>query len=178
MKLSILICTLPERAHLLKRLTDKLTPQVTNEVELLLDPRHRHIPTGTKRNDLIRKASGEWVCFVDDDDMVADNYVKLILDALQQNPDCVTFEGWMTTNGGHRVDWVIKLGERYEERGGKYYRFPNHLCPVRKSIAGKFLFPPIHQGEDYQWALKIQGHLNTSVHITDKIYHYDFITKK
>ena len=161
-------------------------------VEWLTDPRRREITTGRKRNDLIQQASGAWVCFVDDDDNISGNYVDLILQALESNPDVVTFEGWMTTNGAHRVDWVIKLGERYEERGGMYYRFPNHLCCVRKSIAINYKFPNITQGEDFEWAKKLNDAklvdgvwisgpnpvLNTSVHITDKIYHYDYNTSK
>lgn len=180
MILSILTCTLPERAHLLKRLSDILTPQLKDNVEWLTDPRGRQVQTGRKRNELIHQSRGAWVCFIDDDDIISSNYVALILNALQQNPDCVTFEGWMTTNDRSRMDWVIKLGESYEERGGKYYRFPNHLCPIRKSIANQFSFPPIYQGEDYQWALAINnsGVLKTSVHIPEKIYHYDFRTNK
>lgn len=181
MMLSILTCTLPERAHLLKRLTNQLTPQIEGKpVEFLVDARGRHITTGQKRNDMIQQSKGAWVCFVDDDDNISGNYVELILKALESNPDVVTFEGWMTTNGVHRVDWVIMLGERYEERGGKYYRFPNHLCPIRKSIAVQYKFPYITQGEDYQWAkaIMLAGELKTTVHIPEKIYHYDFLTKK
>ena len=180
MILSILTCTLPERATLLQRLSNKLTPQITKEVEWLVDPRGRMVPTGRKRNDLIRQAKGKYVCFVDDDDLVVDNYVKLILDAAKSDPDVITFEGWMTTNGKFTANWVIKLGEEYEDRGGIYYRFPNHLCPIRKSIADNFSFPHVFQMEDYRWALAIRnsGRLQTSVHIPKRIYHYDFNTGK
>ena len=183
MILSILTATLPERAHYLKRLSDILNPQINGkDIEWLVDPRPRQVPTGLKRNDLIKCAKGDYVCFVDDDDILTPNYASLILEALKGNPDVVTFEGWYTENGRNRVDWVIKLGEKYEARHekGKYmfFRFPNHLCPVKRGIALNNPFPPIYQGEDYQWALKIQPFLKTSIHIPERIYHYDYRTNK
>lgn len=183
MKLSILIPTLSERAHHLENIKRLLAPQLTNEVEIIYDDRPRIIPTGQKRNDMIARAQGEWVCSVDDDDEIASTYIQDILKALESNPDCVTFEGWMTTNGAHYVHWIIKLGERYEARTDpdgvtRYYRFPNHLVPIRRSIAQQVKFPHIWQGEDYQWAVHIQQYLKSSVHIPKLLYHYKFITHK
>lgn len=183
MILSVLIATLPERAHHLANMMALLTPQFRDGVEIIVDNSPRNVPTGTKRNDLIRRATGDYVCFVDDDDFVTSDYVSSILEAAQTGPDCITFEGWMTTNGLHRVDWIIKLGEKYEARQDpdgvtRYYRFPNHLVPIKRSIASKVQFPAIWQGEDYQWACKIQPLLKTSVHIPRQLYHYKFITNK
>jgi glycosyltransferase involved in cell wall biosynthesis len=185
MKLSILICSLPERAHHLANMLSLITHQIKDGVEFIVDNRPRHIPTGVKRNDLMAQAKGEWVCFVDDDDYISPDYVEEILKALESNPDVVTFKGWMTTNGISHVDWCIKLGEKYEARTDpdgitRYYRFPNHLCPMRKSIATVHTFPAIWQGEDYAWAKKIHdfGMLKTEVHIDKKLYHYRFITNK
>ena len=181
MILSILIATLPERAHHLQNILSLIKFQ--DGVEIIVDNRPRNVPTGVKRNDLIAKATGEYVCFVDDDDFVTEDYVSLILESSKSNPDCITFEGWMTTNGISHVDWIIKLGEKYEARQDpdgitRYYRFPNHLVPIKRSIASQHSFPAIWQGEDYQWACKIQPLLKTSVHIPKKLYHYKFITDK
>jgi glycosyltransferase involved in cell wall biosynthesis len=185
MKLSILTCTIPERANYLKRLSNLLTPQMEGKpVEFLIDPRPKHVPTGKKRNDLINQSSGAWVCFIDDDDWIAPTYIDDILKALESNPDCVTFEGWYTENGRNRVDWVIKLGERYEARHekGKYmfFRYPNHLAVIRKSIANQVRFPEVWQGEDFAWATRIKdlNLIKTSVHIPKHLYHYDFRTQK
>jgi glycosyltransferase involved in cell wall biosynthesis len=181
MILSILTCTLPERAHLLSRLSNKLTPQMINKpVEFLVDPRNRTVPTGRKRNDLIRQAQGKYVCFVDDDDNVSGDYVDEILKAAEQDPDVITFCGWMTTDGRQPVDWVIKLGEEYEARNGIIYRFPNHLAVIRKEYAERISFPPIYQQEDYRWAVSMRnsGLLKTEVHIPKKLYHYDYHTVK
>lgn len=157
------------------------------EVEILTDSRGREVPTGQKRNDLIDRAQGEYVIQCDDDDEPQPDYVNHILTSIRQGkPDCVTFTGWMTTDGGSRVDWIIKLGERYEARMGpdsitRYYRFPNHLCAIKKHIAQAVRFQHIWQGEDFRWADEInkRGLIKTSVHVASPpLYHYKFITKK
>lgn len=185
MKLSILICTLPERAHHLNHMMSLLSPQFQDGVEIISDNRQRSVPTGQKRNELIKRAQGEWIVFVDDDDHIEPTYIADILKALESNPDVVTFKGWMTTNGKANVDWCIKLGEKYEARTDpdgitRYYRFPNHLCPMRKSLVQDIKFQHIWQGEDYGWAKKINdfGLLKTEVHIEKRLYHYKFITGK
>ena len=182
MTLSILIATLPERAAYLEKMLAMIGTH--EQVEILTDHRPRTVPTGTKRNDLIQQATGEWFVFVDDDDVIDPEYVTLILEALKQNPDVVTFQGWYTENGGNRLDWTIKLGERYEARvqDGKYqiFRWPNHLSVMRKSLVAHIKFPDIWHGEDYQWSKRIAelGILKTEIHIPKQLYHYVYIHGK
>lgn len=183
-KLSILICTLPEERSQQKllRLRGILGPQISafdESVEVRHHIEDRTMPTGTKRNQLIANCDGEYFCFVDDDDILAPTYVEDILKALESNPDCVTFNGWMTTDGKARVDFIIKLGEEYVERNGKYYRWPNHLAIMKKSLVQHIQFEPITMGEDYIWSKQIRdlGLLKTSVHIEKDLYHYDFEQK-
>lgn len=192
MILSILICTLPERqvrffetVNRINSLIALLPEEDRAQIEILHDNRHRGIPTGTKRNELIMSAQGTHFIFLDDDDWVSDDYVNDIYQACKNGADVVTFNGWMTTNGLHPVDWIIKLGERYEARTDsdgitRYYRFPNHLCAFKKSLVGHIKFADIWQGEDYRWALNIheRGILKNEVHIEKKLYHYLYLTNK
>jgi len=185
MKLSILIPTLPERGHHLQKIRSILDPQLLNhsgEVELLVNDKGRkgYPHTGEKRNELIRQAQGEYTVFVDDDDWLPDYYVQEILKASETNPDCITFRGWMTTDGKSRVNFVLRMGERYEERNGVYYRFPNHITPIKRSITSKIKFPNISQGEDYLWAKEINnlGLIKSEVFIDKEMYHYDYQTRK
>jgi hypothetical protein len=183
MKLSILICTLPDRIGHLKRLQSIIMPQVeklAGLVEVRIHDAGRWMPTGTKRNDLICQSEGEYFSFLDDDDIPANTYVEDVISALESQPDVVTFNGWMTTNGKARVDFVIKLGEEYVERNGKYYRWPNHLAVMRRSAVEHIKFEPIWMGEDYIWSKQIRdlNLLKTSVHIEKELYHYDFISNK
>lgn len=181
--LSILIPTLPDRYPYLRRLQAVLQPQVDkfkDRVNIHYNDTGRAMTIGEKRNAMIAMASGEYFSFIDDDDLVPAFYVSEMLKAIDQKPDVVTFKGFMTTNGAHRVDFVIKLGERYEERGGKYYRWPNHLCAFKKSVVGHVQFQRLHQREDYLWSerIKNKGLLKSEVHIDREMYQYLFRTHK
>jgi hypothetical protein len=183
MMLSILICTIPERVELLTRLKNVLEPQVKRHqdlVEIKIHDAGRSMSTGDKRNQLVANCEGEYFSFIDDDDLVPMYYVDEILKAIISKPDVVTFIGYMTTNGKDRRDFTIKLGSRYEEKNGHYYRFPNHLCVFKKSLVSHIKFPSVYVQEDYQWAREIHDRrlLKTEVHIDKSLYHYDFRTSK
>lgn len=182
-KLAILICSLPERRPQREALCKKIWDMPgadSNEIQVYINEFDRSTPTGTKRNILINQADAEYFCFVDDDDQLAPDYISSIMQAIESNPDVVTFQGWMTTNGAHRVDWTIKLGEKYEERNGHYYRWPNHLCVFKKELVKHIKFEDIWQAEDYRWSLAVKnsGVLKTEVHIPKQLYHYDYKTNK
>jgi glycosyltransferase involved in cell wall biosynthesis len=184
-KLSILVPTLPETYSIgmLARLRTVLDPQIKNrssEVELIIHDAGRSMPTGTKRNELIKQADGDFIVFVDCDDLVPAYYVDEMLKAINKGPDVVTFVGHITDNGGPKERFVIKLGERYEKRGGVYYRPPNHLTAMKRSLVEHVKFQPIWIQEDYQWCMAIQkqGILKEEVHIQKDMYLYEFILNK
>jgi glycosyltransferase involved in cell wall biosynthesis len=183
MKLSILIPTLPEpeSQNYLKRLLSILNPQIENrtDVEILTHDGPRSMPTGTKRNELIARAQGEYFSQIDCDDVVPIYYVSELLKATEQTPDVITFKGFMTTNGSDRRGFTIRKDSEYTEKEGHYYRFANHLCCFKKSLIGHIKFQPIWIQEDYQWALSVKrsGLLKTEVHIENWMYHYDYKTK-
>lgn len=179
MKLSILIPSLPESQHYLNRLMSILNPQIVEGVELIINNAPRSVPTGTKRNQMISDCSGEYFSQIDVDDIPSGFYVSEMLKAIEQGPDVITFNGFMTTDGINRRDFTIKLGENYEERNGKYYRYPNHLCGFKKAVVGHIKFRPIWVQEDYFYATELRDKniLKTAVHIEKEMYHYDFIDK-
>lgn len=177
MKFLILICTLPERANKLRRLTLELDRQKSKftGVDYKIHDAGRAIPTGRKRNQLIEQSFSEYFSFIDDDDMVSKDYIEQIMLAIEKSPDVITFNGWMTTNGANRQDFTIRLGSKYEEKNGHYYRFPNHLCVFKREKVKHIKFPDLWQMEDYQWAKSIhdRGLLKTEIHIDADLYHYD-----
>lgn len=186
MKLSILIPTLnePESIQYLARLRGILDPQVAKypgQVELRIHDAGRFMSTGQKRNELIHNSDGEYFSQIDCDDIVPDYYVDEIMKAIESNPDVVSFVGFMTTNGADRREFTIKLGEKYEERNGVYYRHPNHLTCLKRSTVGHIKFRPIWVQEDYYYATEIRdkGLLKSEVHISDRwMYHYMFVSKQ
>lgn len=177
----ILICTLPERDNKLRRLTLELDRQKKKYqgVDYKIHDAGRSIPTGRKRNQLIEQSFSEYFSFIDDDDMVSGDYIEQIMIAIEKSPDVITFNGWMTTNGTNRQDFTIKLGSRYEEKNGHYYRFPNHLCVFKRDKVQHVKFPDQWVQEDYMWAKAIHDRniLKKEVHIEQDLYHYQFETK-
>lgn len=184
-RLSILVCTLnePYSIDMLKRLRNILDPQIERfrgQIELLIHDAGRFMPTGTKRNELIKQSEGDYIVFIDTDDVVMSYYIDEMMKAIESSPDVITFIGWMTTDGNHRRNFTIKLGSDYAERGGHYYRWPNHLACFKKSLVENIKFPDIWVQEDYIWskAVRDRNVLKTEVHIVKDMYWYDFRTKK
>lgn len=185
MKLSILIPTLnePESINYLQRLNNILDPQIARypgQVEKRIHDGGRHIPTGTKRNELIKNSDGEYFSQIDVDDLVPMYYVDEMMAGIEHNPDVITFVGFMTTNGENRREFTIKLGEKYEERHGQYFRYPNQLCCFKRDVIKSVSFQPVWIQEDYLFATEIMKRrlLKTEVHITQWMYHYQFRTNK
>lgn len=153
-----------------------LDPQLTDEVEVIVNVDDGQLSIGDKRNALLKEATGDYIAFIDDDDMVRTTYVPNILTAILTDPDCVGIEGIMTTNGSTSGRLFIH-SLRYHiwfEDNGIYYRNPNHLSPVKRELALKTGFPGINHGEDHDYSRRLLPLLNTECYIKGPIYHYDY----
>ena len=179
-RLSILIPTLPERAGFLRRLRSVLEPQMRGQpVELLLDERPRPVPIGNKRNALLDRARGDYVAFVDDDDLVSTNYVQDVLAALRDNPDCAELRGIITTDGGNPKNFHHTIEcKAWCEKNGVYLRMPNHLNAVQRALALQVRFPETNFGEDHDYSKRLLPLLKTMGAVSRVIYLYQSRTKK
>lgn len=181
MKLSILICTIPERQWMFLSLYKVLQDIIDSDgmpVELLWD-NSPDITIGQKRNLLLSKSKGEYVVFIDDDDMPSMDYIDLILKACESGSDCIGISGFMTTNGTNIKLWHIsKEYPCWLESMGVYLRTPNHISPVRRELAIQAGFPEINHGEDAEYSKRLHPLLKTETKIDQLIYHYRFITKR
>lgn len=174
-RLSILVPTLPERTHFLRRLRMLLEPQMRGRpVELLLDERPRPVPIGTKRNALLDRARGDYVAFVDDDDLVSGNYVRDVLEAVKTSPDCVGLNGIITFDGKNPRKFIHTIEcKEWHEKDGIYYRMPNHLNPIRRDLALAVRFPAgSNFGEDHDFSKRIQSSLKSEVMVRQPLYFY------
>lgn len=179
MILSILILSLEKRKHFLDRLISVLEPQLTKDIEIIYEIDNGQKSIGKKRNEALLKATGEYICYIDDDDIVSNDYVDKILEALKTKPDCVGINllhfndnilGGLTYHSIKYRTWF----EQYESniRLMRYYRNPNHLNPVKKEHALKVMFPEISMGEDKEYSKNILQYLQTEKHIIEPIYYY------
>lgn len=177
MILSILICHLNERKEQIETLTRMLGKQGAGKpVEVLIDGDGGEKSISQKRNDLILRANGEYVAFVDDDDTVADTYIDDILAAVKtSHPDVIGIEGIIKIRGEkflfrHSIEFQCW----YTGSDGVFYRTPNHLNPIRREIALRVGFPPqCSFGEDKIYSDRILKHTKTEQCIDHPIYFYD-----
>lgn len=184
MKLSILIPSLVERTDLLKSLLTNLNKQIAEcnaigEVEILTNIDSRQKTTGEKRNELHQQSKGDYVWFIDDDDEIYPLGIKRVLEAIKEGKDCIAINGLITTNGRNAKKWFISIKNKYEEINNVYYRYPNHITPIKRSIALSVPFPNKNMYEDYEYAtsLKNTGLLKTETVISEPIYNYKYVTK-
>lgn len=178
MILSILIAHLPARSILLNRLVADLKNQAIGyEVEILVDADPGSV--GAKRQRLLEKSNGDYICYIDDDDSVSPDYLKSIIPHLG-NYDVIGFQGEITTNGHKPKLFTISKEHGYEEKGGIYYRFNNHLSPVRRSIAIQVGFKDMSFGEDHDYAVRLKesGLIKTEYYIYKQLYFYKYVTRK
>jgi glycosyltransferase involved in cell wall biosynthesis len=172
-KLSILTCTLESRRQIFENLGRVLKLQSNNEVEMLasLDSGERSI--GVKRNELLEAAKGEYVVFVDDDDMVSPFYVASILMAIKDKPDCCGIEGIITQKNIGPKKFIHSLKfDHWFEKDEIYYRCPNHLNPIKREIALDVRFPDLYYKEDQDFSERLKGKLKTETFIKGPIYFY------
>jgi hypothetical protein len=179
-KWSILVPTLPARRELRKRLLDILEPQVARfpDVELLVLEDNRSRQYGPKLQAMIDIAQGEYVNFVDDDDVISEHYVETIYPLLT-GVDCVGFSAHVSVEGGpfKSVFYSIKNKVWVDAPEG-YYRNPQHLTPIRRELVMQVPWVG-HYGADRTWSHKMAaaGLLKTE-NVTDEVLYTYFATQK
>jgi hypothetical protein len=159
--LGILIVTMEQRKPYLARLMRVLEPQLNDRVDVLTLDGAGMI--GEKRQRLLESCDARWCCSVDDDDLVAPNYVSAILTRLDKDPDVVGFrlryfhDGQLRGKSYHSVvanphkKWKTVVTSRRPHEV-THYRTPNHLNPVRREMALAVGFKPLNSGEDHDFS--------------------------
>lgn len=183
--LSLLIPHTTAYDKYLQILQNTLYPQLDPTIEVLYDIDGGQKSIGAKRNDLLQKAKGKYVAFIDSDDRVSPDYIDLIMEGIEKEVDCCSLKGIITENG--RNPFIFEHSIKYkayktnpDESPVKYERFPNHLNAIKADIAKQFTFPEKNHGEDTDWATQIfkSGLLKTEHYIPEILYYYDFRSKK
>jgi glycosyltransferase involved in cell wall biosynthesis len=175
MKLSILIPHLKSYDLYLDRLRAALDPQLNSDIELIIFTDYGEWTIGAKRNWLLHRAKGEYVCFIDSDDVVSADYIKLVMAGIDNGVDCCSLTGEITDDGKNPRKFVHSMMfNSWYEKNGVYRRPPNHLNTIKASIAKQIEFPGKKHGEDHVWSdkLKKANLIRTEHWIEDTIYYY------
>lgn len=183
MKLSILIPSTHTRYNTFRpkieselyRQYNELNEFDKTQVEILVLSDNKTQMLGQKRNIMIDIAQGEYIVFVDDDDRIAGNYIKSLLNATSEQADVISFLAEVTINGEDtKICDYSKDHKSDYNTTDKYFRIPNHICCVKKSVSLKSSFPNILYGEDSAYSKLLLPHLNTETKINEVLYYYDF----
>jgi glycosyltransferase involved in cell wall biosynthesis len=191
--LSILILSIPSRIDEATRTIKKLEDQLGNRrsVEILVFTDNRSQSISEKRNVLLRAARGKFVCFLDDDDGVANNYVDLLLTAIKENPtvDCITFDQFCSLDG-EPMNVSFGMGNPHgqlwrNEEGllGDIKRPPYHMCLWKRDLAQSEEFRPMFAangqsyGEDIDWLMRLYPKVQTEYHIPEPMHMYVYNSK-
>jgi glycosyltransferase involved in cell wall biosynthesis len=148
------------------------------EVEILYLGDNKSMSVGEKRNALLSIAKGDYVVYVDDDDIVSDNYVQKLLEAIEEGNDCITFGVMCSVNGGElkRVRYSIDYKKDFNTKT-EYHRLPNHIMCVKRELVDWVRFGDKSYGEDVDYAKRLKKHLITETAIEDILYYYYFNIK-
>lgn len=200
-KFSILIRSIESRSDKLSYLVTKLTKQCGQldsvetkkisscsiiilrfvDVEVIMAIDNKEITSGGKANILISVANGVYICFIDDDNGISEDYVEEIIKATDSGADTFAINGEIFTNGADRMRWflskdnpnsTVKMGNE-----SVYLRTTNHLSPTKKEFALQAGFPPISNGEDAAYSKALQPLLKTEHIINNPLYTYHFVSK-
>jgi len=185
MRLSILIPTLPQRKKMFNILYKNLMSQIDfvhtthpslGQVEILFDSSKKFLKgglsVGAKRDALKCRATGDYLVFVDDDDIVAPNYLESVLRLSEINPDIITFRSlYKSSTYWGIVDMNLNHSENEQMNDTTIVkRQPFHVCPIRTSIAQQHSFPDINNAEDWGWMVKVLSNCQKQAH-SDQILH-------
>jgi glycosyltransferase involved in cell wall biosynthesis len=176
-KLSILICTIPERKESFDKLFNELDKQCSNKsIQVVYDDAPKGtITIGAKRNALLNKSIGEYVCFIDDDDFISPDYVEQIFKATDSGCDAIGFEIACYMDGKYesaassmKYEWKDNID------GYRYVRSIYHKTPVKRSIALQCMFPDKSFSEDYEYSMRLKPLINSEVFINKELYIYNY----
>lgn len=182
--LSILMATTPDRSEMFTSIYNNVMRQKTyvetthptlGRIEVLVDDSKRFLDGGLsiggKRQALLDRAEGVYVCYLDSDEEIAPNYVETLVRLCQRDADCVTFRNLTQTESY----WlVVNMSMHFPNDQAnpmmEVRRNVWHVCPIKTRLAKLYKFEDSNYGEDETWMQNVRKHITTEAH-TDAIIH-------
>jgi hypothetical protein len=150
-----------------------------NGVELSVEVDSGEATSGVKRQRLLDRSHGDFVCYVDDDDRLDPEYLDRIWDGIARGADLVTFDLELTRSDRprHRELWRYGLHAQDRRRG---QMTANHLCVWRRDLATRVSWcPELGYADDQLWYQPIYyslkpGDVKEHYHVDRVLYRYTF----
>lgn len=175
-KLSIIIPTYNRNEYIVK-LLDKLHSQMQNNVEVIVVDDHSDIPLESSwfkyiyldensggasipRNVGLDNAKGRYICFVDADDMVSDDYIETILEKIKEDWDFCY------------ISWQGKSNKVIIRDTAPTWNCCVWNCVYKRDLIGDKRFDPkLKMAEDYDFNRKVRN--GKKANITKILYYYN-----
>lgn len=139
---------------------------------------------GEARNDGIKIAKGDWICFVDGDDWVNKNYLSNFLKINSKDINTLSISGFIREdiNGNSIGIKEFLPNKRFKLSFGSYEDYKTLLLngyPVNKLFSKEiirknklFFNKNISLGEDHEFVLKYLSYMNYIIFDSTITYHY------
>ena len=185
--LSVLILTIPSCKEKFNRLINKINKLIENliiKIEILTNNSDETI--GKKRNELINLSKGIYSVFIDDDDLISDEYFQIFQNAILSNKDfdCINLNMEFYINNKficvlhHSIKYNTFIGlNKYKKINLNRYIY--HLNIIKTNIFNKIGFPEISFGEDIYFQKNLLlSNLVKNEYYTDSIQYYYYYNSK
>jgi Glycosyl transferase family 2 len=174
----ILIPTIPHRNVKLRTLLAALDYQMVSGVRVLACRDNLQLTLPQKNQKLQDAATGDYVSWIDDDDMYAPDYLRLVMQALEKDPDMVGFQVRWTIDGVRQlpVDHSLKYDGWQLHEDGQLVRDITCLNPIRRELARLTRWEYLPHGTDGHWAylLRQTGAVRKEEYIPQEMYYYQY----
>lgn len=185
--LSVLMPTTPQRVKMFTKLFNEVhrqsqyletTHPTLGKVEILVDSSKRFLDgglsVGKKREALVQRAEGKYLCFLDSDEEISPDYLETIIRLCYLGPDVCTFKAMAKLHNF----WTVvdmRLSHKENEQVSPdctVKRLPWHICAVRSVYAKAFEFSDKNNAEDFEWMEKVLTSCETEAHSERIIFCY------
>lgn len=149
--LSVLVCSLASRTDTRARLMDCLAaqdPALLARTQILVDVDAGQVTIGAKRQRLLKASVGRYVAFIDDDDMVTDDYLTELFRGIEKGVDHIGVRMLLISRGQKRDVECSMHHTAWAQKDGVYLRGAQHVCAVKRGLALAAGFPDVSFGED------------------------------
>lgn len=185
--LSILIPSIPERLKTLDVLLGELYKQINychdthdtlGKVEVIIDDSKKYLEgglsIGEKRNSLLNRATKYYICFLDDDEGIAPNYVETLLRLCNEGKDVCTFKSlFKCDNYWTIIDMGLNNPNEEATPDKEIKRNAWHVCPIRRSIATQHEFSSLNHNEDWDWMQRVLPNIRSEAKSNKIIHNYN-----
>ena len=174
--LTIAIPTVRGREKKLAELLSVLHPQLSKDIELLVAHDNKEISIGKKRQQLLEAATGDYFAMIDDDDLVATDFVATCKKHLPGN-DCLGHLSLYTEDDLNPQ--FVRHSSRYKEWGDsmdgvRFTRLIEQKCPHRRTLALLTGFSDLRFGEDRDYSLRLARLLQKEAYVEKVLYFHRY----